>query len=64
MKDIDIGKEYVIPSPGYRSARERAGSEEPDELKLQQAKHKVGACAVPFLFSSSPLFLCPCAPAY
>ncbi|KYO47194.1 hypothetical protein Y1Q_0002206 [Alligator mississippiensis] len=44
MKDIDIGKEYVIPSPGYRSARERAGSEEPDELKLQQAKHKQVEC--------------------
>ncbi|XP_076973837.1 ATP-binding cassette sub-family C member 5 isoform X6 [Tamandua tetradactyla] len=23
MKDIDIGKEYIIPSPGYRSVRER-----------------------------------------
>ncbi|XP_040858978.1 multidrug resistance-associated protein 5 isoform X2 [Ochotona curzoniae] len=26
MKDIDIGKEYIIPSPGYRSVRDRASS--------------------------------------
>ncbi|PNJ69096.1 ATP-binding cassette sub-family C member 5 isoform X2 [Pongo pygmaeus] len=26
MKDIDIGKEYIIPSPGYRSVRERTGT--------------------------------------
>ncbi|XP_036622602.1 multidrug resistance-associated protein 5 isoform X2 [Trichosurus vulpecula] len=26
MKDIDMGKEYVIPSPGYGNARERTGS--------------------------------------
>ncbi|XP_054556383.1 ATP-binding cassette sub-family C member 5 isoform X2 [Talpa occidentalis] len=26
MKDIDIGKEYIIPSPGYRSSRERTST--------------------------------------
>ncbi|PNI54692.1 ABCC5 isoform 2 [Pan troglodytes] len=26
MKDIDIGKEYIIPSPGYRSVRERTST--------------------------------------
>ncbi|XP_004424724.1 PREDICTED: multidrug resistance-associated protein 5 isoform X1 [Ceratotherium simum simum] len=26
MKDIDIGKEYIIPSPGYRNERERANT--------------------------------------
>ncbi|XP_044529198.1 multidrug resistance-associated protein 5 isoform X1 [Gracilinanus agilis] len=26
MKDIDMGKEYVIPSPGYGNVRERTGS--------------------------------------
>ncbi|XP_010622577.1 multidrug resistance-associated protein 5 isoform X3 [Fukomys damarensis] len=26
MKDIDIGKEYIIPSPGYRSVRERSSA--------------------------------------
>ncbi|XP_073215273.1 ATP-binding cassette sub-family C member 5 isoform X2 [Lepidochelys kempii] len=44
MKDIDLGKEYVIPSPGYRNVRERAGSEqfqEQEGLKFQQAKYKV-----------------------
>ncbi|XP_021111972.1 multidrug resistance-associated protein 5 isoform X4 [Heterocephalus glaber] len=29
MKDIDIGKEYIIPSPGYRSVRERSGASGP-----------------------------------
>lgn len=24
MKDIDMGKEYIIPSPGYRSVRDRS----------------------------------------
>lgn len=49
MKDIDIGKEYIIPSPGYRSVRERADSVQHDEQersKFQHAKHQVG------LFSS------------
>lgn len=44
MKDIDIGKEYIIPSPGYRSVRERADSvqhEEQEGSKFQHAKHKV-----------------------
>lgn len=44
MKDIDIGKEYIIPSPGYRSVRERANSvqhEEQEGSKFQHAKHKV-----------------------
>uniref|UniRef100_A0A2K6SMS9 ATP binding cassette subfamily C member 5 n=1 Tax=Saimiri boliviensis boliviensis TaxID=39432 RepID=A0A2K6SMS9_SAIBB len=26
MKDIDIGKEYIIPSPGFASVRERSTS--------------------------------------
>ncbi|XP_017536075.1 ATP-binding cassette sub-family C member 5 isoform X1 [Manis javanica] len=26
MKDIDIGKEYIIPSPGYRNMRERTST--------------------------------------
>uniref|UniRef100_A0A2K6L6T8 ABC transmembrane type-1 domain-containing protein n=2 Tax=Rhinopithecus TaxID=542827 RepID=A0A2K6L6T8_RHIBE len=29
MKDIDIGKEYIIPSPGYRSVRERTSTSGP-----------------------------------
>lgn len=44
MKDIDIGKEYIIPSPGYRNVRERANSvqhEEQEGSKFQHAKHKV-----------------------
>ncbi|XP_039343186.1 multidrug resistance-associated protein 5 isoform X5 [Mauremys reevesii] len=43
MKDIDLGKEYVIPSPGYRNVRERAGSEQ-ERLKFQQAKYKQVEC--------------------
>ncbi|XP_065413698.1 ATP-binding cassette sub-family C member 5 isoform X4 [Chrysemys picta bellii] len=43
MKDIDLGKEYVIPSPGYRNVRERAGSEQ-EGLKFQQAKYKQVEC--------------------
>ena len=30
MKDIDIGKEYIIPSPGYRSVRERTSAPRQD----------------------------------
>ncbi|KAK2538418.1 Abcc5 [Columba guinea] len=44
MKDIDIGKEYIIPSPGYRSVRERANSvqhEEQEGSKFQHAKYKI-----------------------
>ncbi|KAM6388822.1 ATP-binding cassette sub-family C member 5 isoform 5-T6 [Pluvialis apricaria] len=47
MKDIDIGKEYIIPSPGYRSVRERANSvqhEEQEGSKFQHAKHKQIEC--------------------
>ncbi|XP_074448191.1 ATP-binding cassette sub-family C member 5 isoform X4 [Larus michahellis] len=47
MKDIDIGKEYIIPSPGYRSVRERADSvqrEEQEGSKFQHAKHKQIEC--------------------
>nr|XP_028587599.1 multidrug resistance-associated protein 5 isoform X6 [Podarcis muralis] len=43
MKDIDLGKEYVIPSPGYRNVRERGSPgqhEEQDGLNYQQDKHK------------------------
>ncbi|XP_036099659.1 multidrug resistance-associated protein 5 isoform X5 [Molossus molossus] len=31
MKDIDIGKEYVIPSPGYRNVRERTSTSGQDK---------------------------------
>ncbi|KAF6117127.1 ATP binding cassette subfamily C member 5 [Phyllostomus discolor] len=31
MKDIDIGKEYIIPSPGYRSVRERTSTARQDK---------------------------------
>ncbi|XP_054138585.1 ATP-binding cassette sub-family C member 5 isoform X6 [Melozone crissalis] len=44
MKDIDIGKEYIIPSPGYRSVRERADSvqhEEQEEPSFQHSKLKI-----------------------
>lgn len=44
MKDIDIGKEYIIPSPGYRSVRERADSvqhEQQEESNFQHSKLKV-----------------------
>ncbi|XP_058699442.1 ATP-binding cassette sub-family C member 5 isoform X9 [Poecile atricapillus] len=44
MKDIDIGKEYIIPSPGYRSVRERADSvqhEEQEESNFQHSKLKI-----------------------
>ncbi|XP_034989512.1 ATP-binding cassette sub-family C member 5 isoform X2 [Zootoca vivipara] len=43
MKDINLGKEYVIPSPGYRNVRERGSRgqrEEQDGLNYQQDKHK------------------------
>lgn len=44
MKDIDLAKEYVIPSPGYRNVRERSipkQHEEQDGLKYRQDMHKV-----------------------
>ncbi|XP_061493478.1 ATP-binding cassette sub-family C member 5 isoform X2 [Rhineura floridana] len=44
MKDIDLGKEYVIPSPGYRNVRGRGSPdqrEEQDGLNYRQDKHKV-----------------------
>ncbi|XP_053165539.1 ATP-binding cassette sub-family C member 5 isoform X2 [Hemicordylus capensis] len=43
MKDIDLGKEYVIPSPGYRNVRERSSlnQHEEEEQKYQQEKYKV-----------------------
>lgn len=44
MKDIDLGKEYVIPSPGYRNIRERNSlnqREGQDGIKFRQDKHKV-----------------------
>ncbi|XP_077204240.1 ATP-binding cassette sub-family C member 5 isoform X2 [Paroedura picta] len=44
MKDIDLGKEYVIPSPGYRSRRDRTSlerSEEQDGLKGWQERSKM-----------------------
>ncbi|XP_039569479.1 multidrug resistance-associated protein 5 isoform X9 [Passer montanus] len=46
MKDIDIGKEYIIPSPGYRSVRERADSvhEEQEESNFPHSKLKQIEC--------------------
>ncbi|XP_054839830.1 ATP-binding cassette sub-family C member 5 isoform X3 [Eublepharis macularius] len=47
MKDIDLGKEYVIPSPGYRNVRDRSSLEQPQEqdgLKCWQVKHKQMEC--------------------
>ncbi|XP_066478700.1 ATP-binding cassette sub-family C member 5 isoform X2 [Tiliqua scincoides] len=44
MKDIDLGKEYIIPSPGYRNVRRQSSldqREEQDGLNYQQDKHKV-----------------------
>ncbi|XP_044278259.1 multidrug resistance-associated protein 5 isoform X8 [Varanus komodoensis] len=44
MKDIDLGKDYVIPSPGYRNVRERGSlhqREEQDGPKYRRDKHKV-----------------------
>ncbi|XP_062987875.1 ATP-binding cassette sub-family C member 5 isoform X2 [Elgaria multicarinata webbii] len=44
MKDINLGKEYVIPSPGYRNVRDRGSldqHEEQDGLKYRHDKHKV-----------------------
>lgn len=44
MKDINLGKEYIIPSPGYRNVKGRSSldqREEQDGLNYQQDKHKV-----------------------
>lgn len=42
MKDIDMGKEYIIPSPGYRSVRERSGApgphRDPEESRFQRSR--------------------------
>ncbi|XP_053420205.1 ATP-binding cassette sub-family C member 5 isoform X2 [Nycticebus coucang] len=40
MKDIDIGKEYIIPSPGYRSVRERtsASGQHREESKFKRTR--------------------------
>ncbi|XP_066478701.1 ATP-binding cassette sub-family C member 5 isoform X3 [Tiliqua scincoides] len=47
MKDIDLGKEYIIPSPGYRNVRRQSSldqREEQDGLNYQQDKHKQVEC--------------------
>ncbi|KAM6443796.1 ATP-binding cassette sub-family C member 5 isoform 1-T2 [Liasis olivaceus] len=47
MKDIDLGKEYVIPSPGYRNIRERNSlnqREGQDGIKFRQDKYKQVEC--------------------
>ncbi|XP_062987877.1 ATP-binding cassette sub-family C member 5 isoform X4 [Elgaria multicarinata webbii] len=47
MKDINLGKEYVIPSPGYRNVRDRGSldqHEEQDGLKYRHDKHKQVEC--------------------
>uniref|UniRef100_A0A8D2ARW0 ATP-binding cassette sub-family C member 5 n=1 Tax=Sciurus vulgaris TaxID=55149 RepID=A0A8D2ARW0_SCIVU len=42
MKDIDIGKEYIIPSPGYRNVRERSSTSGPhrdrEDSKFKRAR--------------------------
>lgn len=46
MKDIDLGKEYVIPSPGYRNIRERNSLNQcggQDGIKFRQEKYKVSS---------------------
>ncbi|XP_069474938.1 ATP-binding cassette sub-family C member 5 isoform X2 [Ambystoma mexicanum] len=43
MKDIDLGQEYVIPSPGYRNVSDSSPSELPcqqEGLKCQHGKHQ------------------------
>ncbi|KAL8188179.1 UNVERIFIED_CONTAM: hypothetical protein K2H54_062582 [Gekko kuhli] len=56
MKDIDLGKEYVIPSPGYRNVRERNSLEqleEQDGVKCWQERNKVSKRSLPhFLFQA------------
>ncbi|KAM3834514.1 ATP-binding cassette sub-family C member 5 isoform 3-T3 [Vipera latastei] len=47
MKDIDLGKEYVIPSPGYRNIRERNSLNQSggqDGIKFRQDKYKQVDC--------------------
>ncbi|XP_006884122.1 PREDICTED: multidrug resistance-associated protein 5 isoform X2 [Elephantulus edwardii] len=39
MKDIDIGKEYIIPSPGYRNVNERA-SASGQQRDREESKYK------------------------
>ncbi|XP_058044804.1 ATP-binding cassette sub-family C member 5 isoform X2 [Ahaetulla prasina] len=44
MKDIHLGKEYVIPSPGYRNIRERNSLNQrggQDGIKFRQEKYEV-----------------------
>ncbi|XP_075427000.1 ATP-binding cassette sub-family C member 5 isoform X2 [Ascaphus truei] len=41
MKDLDLGMEYVIPSPGYRNVREQRDQDEkkePEDFMYQKAK--------------------------
>ncbi|XP_039203148.1 multidrug resistance-associated protein 5 isoform X1 [Crotalus tigris] len=47
MKDIDLGKEYVIPSPGYRNIRERNSLNQSggqDGIKFRPDKYKQVDC--------------------
>uniref|UniRef100_H9GH89 ATP-binding cassette sub-family C member 5 n=1 Tax=Anolis carolinensis TaxID=28377 RepID=H9GH89_ANOCA len=47
MKDIDLGKEFVIPSPGYRNGRQSASlnqHEEQEGLNSRQDTNKNVAC--------------------
>ncbi|XP_070609870.1 ATP-binding cassette sub-family C member 5 isoform X1 [Erythrolamprus reginae] len=47
MKDIDLGKEYVIPSPGYRNTRERNSLNQrggQDGIKFRPEKYKQVDC--------------------
>ncbi|XP_006869866.1 PREDICTED: multidrug resistance-associated protein 5-like isoform X2 [Chrysochloris asiatica] len=39
MKDIDIGKEYIIPSPGYRNVSERT-STSMQQTEREESKYK------------------------
>ncbi|EDK97566.1 ATP-binding cassette, sub-family C (CFTR/MRP), member 5, isoform CRA_b [Mus musculus] len=42
MKDIDMGKEYIIPSPGYRSDRDRSAvpgqHRDPEEPRFRRTR--------------------------
>uniref|UniRef100_A0A8D0E2P0 ATP-binding cassette sub-family C member 5 n=1 Tax=Salvator merianae TaxID=96440 RepID=A0A8D0E2P0_SALMN len=47
MKDIDLGKEYVIPSPGYRNVHERSSPDQHEQqsgLKYRRDKHRQVEC--------------------
>jgi hypothetical protein len=56
MKDIDIGKEYIIPSPGYRNVRERSSTSgqhrDREESKFKRTR------PVSVVFPEGPFLIC------